>query len=66
MEKFHKKYQITSMSNHYVPPITIKEPDKSGPDSYKIIELLSELALDMRWSWIRSGDDIWRHLDPVL
>jgi starch phosphorylase len=27
---------------------------------------LTELALDMRWSWNHAADDIWRQLDPVL
>src|SRR5580704_2389818 len=27
---------------------------------------LLELALDMRWSWNHSTDEIWRALDPVL
>ncbi|MDA8170440.1 MAG: alpha-glucan family phosphorylase [Nitrospiraceae bacterium] len=27
---------------------------------------LAELALDMRWSWNRSADVIWKRLDPVL
>jgi len=27
---------------------------------------LSELALDMRWSWNHAADEIWRQLDPVL
>jgi starch phosphorylase len=27
---------------------------------------LAELALDMRWSWNRYGDDVWRRLDPDL
>ena len=27
---------------------------------------LTELALDMRWSWNHSTDEIWRQLDPVL
>ena len=29
-------------------------------------DLLAELALDMRWSWNHSTDQIWRQLDPVL
>ncbi|MGA2256064.1 MAG: alpha-glucan family phosphorylase, partial [Thermoguttaceae bacterium] len=28
--------------------------------------LLAELALDMRWSWNRYGDDVWQRLDPDL
>jgi len=27
---------------------------------------LTELALDMRWSWNHSTDDVWWQLDPVL
>ena len=27
---------------------------------------LVELALDMRWSWNRYGDEVWRRLDPDL
>jgi Protein of unknown function (DUF3417) len=27
---------------------------------------LSELALDMIWSWNHCGDSLWRHLDPEL
>jgi glycogen phosphorylase len=27
---------------------------------------LAELALDMRWSWNRYGDDVWQRLDPDL
>jgi len=27
---------------------------------------LSELALDMRWSWNHAADEVWRHLDPAL
>ena len=29
-------------------------------------ESLSELALDMRWSWNHATDQVWRQLDPVL
>jgi glycogen phosphorylase len=27
---------------------------------------LAELALDMRWSWNNSADEVWMQLDPVL
>jgi len=27
---------------------------------------LAELALDMRWSWNNSADEVWTQLDPVL
>ncbi len=29
-------------------------------------EPLAELALDMRWSWNHSADELWRQLDPLL
>lgn len=29
-------------------------------------ELLAELALDLRWSWSHTADDLWRELDPEL
>ncbi len=29
-------------------------------------EPLAKLALDMRWSWNDSADDVWQALDPVL
>ncbi len=29
-------------------------------------ESLVDLALDMRWSWNHSTDEVWRQLDPVL
>src|ERR1035437_1688489 len=29
-------------------------------------ESLTNLALDMRWSWDHSADEIWRKIDPVL
>jgi starch phosphorylase len=35
-------------------------PDVEG------IELLAELALDMRWSWHHATDQVWRELDPAL
>ena len=34
-------------------------PDKSG------FELLSELALNLRWSWNHATDALWHTLDPV-
>lgn len=30
------------------------------------IEILRNVALDLRWSWNNAADDIWRELDPVL
>ena len=29
-------------------------------------DCLTELALDMRWSWNHATDEVWRQLDPVL
>jgi len=29
-------------------------------------DTLSELALDMRWSWNHATDQVWRQLDAVL
>ncbi|HTU02990.1 MAG TPA: alpha-glucan family phosphorylase, partial [Candidatus Sulfotelmatobacter sp.] len=29
-------------------------------------ESLTELALDLRWSWNHSADELWRQIDPVL
>ena len=44
-----------SMSNNRFFPTDIE-----GFDS------LAELALDMRWSWNHTTDEVWRQLDPVL
>jgi len=33
---------------------------------YEGLDALAELALDMRWSWNHSTDEIWRRLDPEL
>ena len=48
-------------------PTTISPPiyglmpmDIEGFDS------LTELALDLRWSWNHATDEVWRQLDPVL
>ena len=36
------------------------------PEDQKEVNDLSELALDLRWSWDHSADEIWRQLDPEL
>ncbi len=36
------------------------------PKKQKEVNALSELALDLRWSWDHSADEIWRQLDPEL
>ena len=30
------------------------------------VDLLAELALDMRWSWNHRSDEVWSYLDPDL
>ena len=30
------------------------------------LEALTELALDLRWTWSHAGDALWRKLDPDL
>ncbi|MBP1774067.1 MAG: hypothetical protein H6Q86_73, partial [candidate division NC10 bacterium] len=30
------------------------------------VEALAELALDLRWSWDHSTDDLWEAMDPDL
>jgi starch phosphorylase len=30
------------------------------------LEALTELAMDLRWSWSHSSDELWRRLDPTL
>ncbi|MCE0498177.1 MAG: alpha-glucan family phosphorylase [Methylacidiphilales bacterium] len=30
------------------------------------LEALTELAMDLRWTWNHSGDELWRRLDPAL
>ena len=34
--------------------------------SESLLPALTELALDLRWSWNHSTDDLWGRLDPVL
>ena len=29
-------------------------------------EALAQLALDLRWSWNHSADELWRQIDPEL
>jgi starch phosphorylase len=36
------------------------------PTEIKGFDSLAELALDMRWSWNHSTDEVWRQLDPEL
>ena len=36
------------------------------PANLEGVDSLAELALDIRWSWDHSADEIWRLLDPAL
>jgi starch phosphorylase len=36
------------------------------PTDVEGFDSLAELALDMRWSWNHSADEVWRQLDPLL
>jgi len=36
------------------------------PAELEGVDSLAELALDVRWSWDHSADEIWRMLDPAL
>jgi starch phosphorylase len=38
----------------------------SSPNPPQGLEALTELAMDLRWSWNHSGDELWRRLDPAL
>src|SRR5450759_4187830 len=45
----------------------IKKPVYSLlPSDLDGVDSLAELALDMRWSWDHSADEVWRQLDPAL
>ena len=45
----------------------IKKPVYSLlPSDLDGVDSLAELALDMRWSWDHSADEVWRQLDPSL
>ena len=36
------------------------------PTDVEGFDTLTELALDMSWSWNHTTDEVWRQLDPVL
>jgi len=48
------------------PPFTSKPLHDLLPTDIEGYGCLTELALDMRWSWDHSTDEVWRRLDPVL
>ena len=37
-----------------------------SPGEKEAFDLLNELALDLRWSWDHSANEVWRELDPTL
>jgi len=37
-----------------------------SPNEKETFDLLTELAMDLRWSWDHSADEVWRELDPAL
>jgi len=43
-------------------------PDGPAPSALPTHDLnaLTELAMDLRWTWNHSGDELWRRLDPAL
>ena len=49
-----------------------KEEDNSNqlysflPSNAKEVNSLAQLALDLRWSWNHSSDEIWNQLDPQI
>jgi hypothetical protein len=47
------------------PPVS--KPIRSHlPADVEAFDSLSELALDLRWSWNHAADEVWRQLDPEL
>jgi starch phosphorylase len=38
----------------------------SPPTPPQGLDALTELAMDLRWSWNHSADELWRRLDPAL
>jgi starch phosphorylase len=37
----------------------------SSPDSY-VMDALTEIAFNLRWSWNHAADELWSQLDPEL
>ena len=40
--------------------------ESSSPTAPRGMDALTELAMDLRWSWNHSMDELWRRLDPAL
>src|SRR5664280_482263 len=48
-------------------PIRSRNPNQASPSANVAgFDSLSELALDLRWSWNHAADDVWQQLDPAL
>ena len=48
-------------------PIRGRNTDQASPSAEVAgFDSLSELALDLRWSWNHAADDVWQQLDPAL
>jgi starch phosphorylase len=41
-------------------------PASPPPTPPQGLDALTELAMDLRWSWNHSADELWRRLDPAL
>ena len=50
--------------------IKSREGPKSGLRMFPVLiegfDELADLALDMRWAWNHSADEVWQELDPGL
>jgi starch phosphorylase len=45
----------------------IDKPNYSNsPNNIEGFDSLAELALDLRWSWNHTADEVWQQLDPEL
>ncbi|MFA5971383.1 MAG: alpha-glucan family phosphorylase [Lentimicrobiaceae bacterium] len=49
-----------------IKPNNMKPVYSSLPANMEGFDSLTELALDLRWSWDHSADEVWRRLDPDL
>jgi len=45
---------------------TISPGSSSPPNLQQGLAALTELAMDLRWSWNHCADELWRRLDPAL
>jgi starch phosphorylase len=49
-----------------IKPASMKPGYSFFPTDIEGFDSLAELALDMRWSWDHSADEMWRMFDPAL